>query len=187
MPNNTDICVVSCGIYHGYRPEGDIRGICHRIQRRYPCYRHKYCIISGADVCIMCHVEQTLVKKGFLAHHLSELYRTPFEEGRWDTNRGMTPPQGGSTPRMSYEGHDMTISATCTCLFKRPHLGIPCTTIPIWSFGTWQQNSAWNFGKSNTLWQVLALTTSSAGHLARRHKGNEHIVVWVRGYQHLGP
>ena len=31
-------CVVSCGIYHGYRPEGDIRGICHRIQRRYPCY-----------------------------------------------------------------------------------------------------------------------------------------------------
>ena len=35
---NTDICVVSCGIYHGYRPEGDIRGICHRIQHRYPCY-----------------------------------------------------------------------------------------------------------------------------------------------------
>ena len=35
---NTDICVVSCGIYHGYRPEGDIRGICHRIRRRYPCY-----------------------------------------------------------------------------------------------------------------------------------------------------
>ena len=40
---NTDICVVSRGIYHGYRPV-DIRGICHGIQRRYPCYRHKYYI-----------------------------------------------------------------------------------------------------------------------------------------------
>ena len=45
---NTDICVVSCGIYHGYLPPVDIRGICHGICTGYNAdirvIRHKYYI-----------------------------------------------------------------------------------------------------------------------------------------------
>ena len=107
VPNNTDICVVSCGIYHGYLPPVDIRGICHRIQRRYPCYRHKYCIVSYEALVSLGGILKSAAKCGRRCRRMQ--LTTDKRWNQWRQLNLMLP----SRPRNSPCKHKLTCCQLC--------------------------------------------------------------------------